>query len=82
MQEAAGDVAAAAETVVPASPAPAGPGAPVPKSVPSAMEADPAFASGALADPTALVNSANPFAVPAEAAGEDSVPPPLRNPKR
>jgi UPF0755 protein len=82
MQEAAGDVAAAAETVVPAPPASAGPGAPVPKTVPSAMEADPAFASGALADPTALVNSANPFAVPAEAAGEESVPPPLRNPKR
>ena len=79
-QEAAtGDVATVAEGV-PA--APPGPGAPVPKTMPSAMEADPAFASGALADPTALVNPVDPFAVPAEAASADTVPPPLRNPRR
>ena len=62
--------------------APASPGAPVPKSVPGAMEADPALTSGALADPTALVNPADPFAVPPEAASQDAVPPPLRNPRR
>ncbi|MGZ8400668.1 MAG: endolytic transglycosylase MltG [Methyloceanibacter sp.] len=78
-QAAAGDVATVAEGV-PA--APPGPGAPVPKTTPSAMEADPAFASGALADPTALVNPADPFAIPAEAASADTVPPPLRNPRR
>ena len=78
-EAAAGDVATMAEGVPVAPP---GPGAPVPKNMPSAMEADPAFASGALADPTALVNSADPFAVPAEAASADTVPPPLRNPRR
>ena len=78
-EAAAGDVATVAEGV-PA--APPGPGAPVPKTMPSAMEADPAFASGALADPTALVNPADPFAIPAEAASADTVPPPLRNPRR
>jgi UPF0755 protein len=83
-EAAAGDVAAATEAVPAAPPAlaPDSPGAPVPKSVPSAMEADPALTSGALADPTALVNPAHPFAVPAEAASEDAVPPPLRNPRR
>ncbi len=70
-EAAAGDVATVAEGV-PA--APPGPGAPVPKTMPSAMEADPAFASGALADPTALVNPADPFAIPAEAASADTVP--------
>jgi UPF0755 protein len=78
-EAAAGDVATMAEGV-PA--APPGPGAAVPKTMPSAVEADPAFASGALADPTALVNPADPFAVPAEAASADTVPPPLRNPRR
>ena len=78
-EAAAGDVATVAEGV-PA--APPGPGAPVPKTMPSAMEADPAFASGALADPMALVNPADPFAIPAEAASADTVPPPLRNPRR
>jgi hypothetical protein len=46
------------------------------------MEADPSLTSGALADPMALVNPAHPFAVPAEAASEDAVPTPLRNPRR
>jgi hypothetical protein len=78
-EAAAGDVATVAEGV-PA--APPGTGAPVPKTMPSAMEADPAFASGALADPAALVNPADPFAIPAEAASADTVPPPLRNPRR
>jgi UPF0755 protein len=84
-QEAAGGEVATATEAVPAAPpmpAPNGAGAPVPKSVPDTMEADPALTSGALADPTALVNSADPFAVPAEAASQDAVPPPLRNPRR
>jgi peptidoglycan lytic transglycosylase G len=78
-----GSVATAAEPSPDGPPAvtPQDPGAPMGKSVPT-MAADPGLASGALADPTALVNSANPFAVPAEAAGEETVPPPLRNPRR
>jgi UPF0755 protein len=78
-----GDVAAIAE------PGPAGPptvppqgaGAPVAKSAPGAMAADPAL-SGSFADPTALENSGNPFADPPEAASGETVPPPLRNPRR
>ena len=78
-----GDVAGIAE------PGPAGPprvppqgaGAPVAKSAPGAMAADPAL-SGSFADPTALENSGNPFADPPEAASGETVPPPLRNPRR
>jgi UPF0755 protein len=84
-QEAAGGEVATATEAVPAPPpilAPNGPGAPVPKNMPSAMEADPALTSGALADPTALADPAHPFAVPAEAASQDTIPPPLRNPRR
>jgi UPF0755 protein len=84
-QEAAGGEIATVTEAVPAAPpmlAPNGPGAPVPKGMPSAKEADPALTSGALADPMALVDPADPFAVPAEPASQDTVPPPLRNPRR
>jgi UPF0755 protein len=84
-QAAAGGEVATATEAAPAAPpmlAPNGAGAPVPKSMPGAMEADPALTSGALADPTALVDPADPFAIPAEAASGDAVPPPLRNPRR
>jgi peptidoglycan lytic transglycosylase G len=78
-----GEVAAVAEPVPAAPPTvpPQGPGAPVAKSVPGAMAADPAL-SGTLADPTALANPTNPFVVPAEAATDETVPPPTRNPRR
>jgi UPF0755 protein len=64
-----GTVAAAAEA-----------GAPVAKTVPGLMAADPMITSGAFADPSALIS--HPFAVPAEAAPGEDVPKPERNPKR
>ena len=78
-----GEVAAVAEPAPAGSPAvpPQDPGAPVAKSMPGAMAADPAL-SGSFADPTALANPVSPFAVPPEAAGDETVPPPLRNPRR
>jgi len=57
--------------------APEDAGARVAKSAPGVMTSD------ALADPTLLLNpDPNPFAIPAEAAGDDAVPKPLRNPRR
>jgi UPF0755 protein len=62
---------------------PQGPGAPVVKSAPGAMAAEPADMSGAFADPTVLLSPAqNPFAVPPEAESGEAVPKPLRNPRR
>jgi UPF0755 protein len=88
-QEAAapGDVEAAIQPAAPAGvPAAApqqGAGAPVAKSVPGAMAADPSTTSGTFSDPSVFMNSAqDPFAVPAEAAGGEAVPTPERNPKR
>jgi UPF0755 protein len=57
-------------------------GAPVAKSVPDVVAADPMITSGALADPTVLMIPAHPFAVPAEAAAAEDVPKPERNPMR
>ena len=80
-----GDVEAAVQPApagVPAA-APQAAGAPVAKSVPGAMAADPSTTSGTFSDPSVLMNSAqDPFAVPAEAAGGEAVPTPKRNPKR
>ncbi len=66
-------------------------GAPVAKSAPGALAADPSIASDTF-DPNVLLNTQDPFAVPGEAgAGEaagdaaatgELVPKPLRNPKR
>jgi UPF0755 protein len=85
-QEAA--AAAAGETattesaaVPPPAVAPPGAGAPVAKTVPGAMAADP-MTSGTLADPTIMMTPAHPFAVPAEAANGEAVPTPQRNPMR
>ncbi len=81
----AGGVATAAQPAPPGAAAgtPQGPGAPVAKSAPGVMAAEPADLSGAFADPTVLLNPAqDPFAVPAEAASGEAVPKPLRNPKR
>ena len=65
--------------------------APITKTAPRALAADPSITSGAL-DPDALMNAQDPFAVPAEAGGVEapggadatgeSIPKPLRNPKR
>ena len=82
-QEAAGVDGAetAAEPAPPVTPQAAG--APVAKSAPGAMAADPADMSGAFADPTVLLNPGeDPFAVPPEAASGEAVPAPLRNPQR
>ncbi len=87
--KAAQDAAAQDAVAAVAEPAPAeapamalpGAGAPVAKTVPGALDAEPSFA-GALADPASLGNASDPFGVPAEAAGHDAVPPPLRNPMR
>ena len=82
-QEAAGVDGAetAAEAAPPVTPQAAG--APVAKSAPGAMEADPADMSGPLSDPTVLLNPGeDPFAVPPEAASGEAVPKPLRNPQR
>ncbi len=78
-----GEVAAVAAPAPAGSPPmpPQGAGAPVAKTMPSAMAADPTLA-GSVVDPTTLANPANPFTVPPEAAGEETVPPPVRNPKR
>ena len=65
-------------------------GAPIAKTAPGALAADPSITSGAL-DPDALMNAQDPFAVPAEAGGGEApgadaageaIPKPLRNPKR
>lgn len=87
-QEAGAAGADSVETA--ATPAPSGstevppqePGAVAAESAPGAMAEAPALASGTLADPTILVNSANPFAVPPEAESGEAVPMPLRNPRR
>jgi len=82
-QEAAGVDGAetAAEPAPPVTPQAAG--APVAKSAPGVMAADPADMSGAFADPTVLLNPGeDPFAVPPEAASGEAVPAPLRNPQR
>ena len=82
-QEAAGVDGAetAAEPAPPVTPQAAG--APVAKSAPGVMAADPADMSGAFADPTVLLNPGeDPFAVPPEAASGEAVPKPLRNPQR
>jgi len=82
-QEAAGVDGAetAAEPAPPVTPQAAG--APVAKSAPGVMAADPADMSGAFADPTVLLNPGeDPFAVPPEAASGEAVPTPLRNPQR
>jgi UPF0755 protein len=76
--EAAAEFAPAAATAM-ASPAP---GAPVAKSAPDAMAADPTITSGAIADPTMMLTPAHPFEVPPEAADDVNVPVPLRNPLR
>jgi UPF0755 protein len=64
--------------------------APITKTAPRALAADPSITSGAL-DPDALMNAQDPFAVPAEAGGVEApgadatgevIPKPLRNPKR
>jgi UPF0755 protein len=87
-EAAAGGAAGEATAVQPqalgsAVAAPQGPGAPVAKTAPGVMASDPTITSGALADPTMLLNPAtDPFAVPAEAATGEAVPKPLRNPKR
>jgi UPF0755 protein len=77
------------EVAAVAVPAPAGStavppqdaGASVAKTMPNAVAADPALA-GSVVDPTTLADPGNPFTVPPEAAGEETVPPPVRNPKR
>jgi len=82
-QEAAGVDGAetAAEPAPPVTPQAAG--APVAKSAPGVMAADPADMSGAFADPTVLLNPGeDPFAVPPETASGEAVPAPLRNPQR
>ncbi|HEX2448797.1 MAG TPA: endolytic transglycosylase MltG [Methyloceanibacter sp.] len=87
-QEAAGAGATPAPQEGSAAPVPQAAGAPIPKTVPGVMAADPSITSGTFDDPTALMNPAqDPFAVPPEAGGEaagsdESVPTPLRNPKR
>ena len=72
-------------------PMPQAAGAPVGKTAPGALAADPSITSGTFDDPNVLMNTQDPFAVPAEAGGEaaggaaetgESVPKPLRNPKR
>jgi len=81
----AGSVATAAQPAPPGAAAgtPQGPGAPVAKSAPGVMAAEPADMSGAFADPTVLLNPAqDPFAVPPEAESGEAVPKPLRNPRR
>ena len=64
--------------------------APITKTAPRALAADPSITSGAL-DSDALMNAQDPFAVPAEAGGVEApgadatgevIPKPLRNPKR
>jgi UPF0755 protein len=81
-----GSVDAAGAAPVPPSSAavvPQGPGAPVAKSAPGVMAAEPADMSGSFADPTVLLNPGqDPFAVPPEAVSGEAVPKPLRNPKR
>jgi len=65
-------------------------GAPIAKTAPGALAADPSITSGTL-DPDAMMNAQDPFAVPAEAGGGEAsgadaageaIPKPLRNPKR
>ena len=46
-------------------------GAPIAKTAPGALAADPSITSGAL-DPDALMNAQDPFAVPAEAGGGEA----------
>ncbi|MGE3529080.1 MAG: endolytic transglycosylase MltG [Methyloceanibacter sp.] len=72
--------AAAGNAAADAAPA-AAPQAQAAAGAANAAAADPAAAPDVLADPAALGNTANPFAEP-EAGGSDSVPAPLRNPKR
>ncbi|MGZ8417035.1 MAG: endolytic transglycosylase MltG [Methyloceanibacter sp.] len=55
--------------------APQGAGAPIAKSLPGIIAADPTVTSGAFADPDALLNSTqDPFAVPAEAVPAEAAP--------
>jgi UPF0755 protein len=85
-QEAAagtGSVEAAATEVAPIAPTaatPLGTGAPVAKTSPGELAAEPTITAGAFADP--LIIPAHPFAVPPEAQVEEPVPVPLRNPLR
>jgi UPF0755 protein len=80
-EAAAGGEGNAAEAAPPV--APDATGAPVAKSAPGVMAADPTATSDDLADPTVLLNPGeNPFAVPAEAASDEAAPKPLRNPRR
>jgi len=85
------DTGAAPDASVGAAAAAREAGAPIAKTAPGALATDPSIASGAL-DPDALMNSQDTFAVPAEAGGGEapgaadatgeSIPKPLRNPKR
>jgi UPF0755 protein len=67
--------------VSPPAVAPLGAGAPVAKTVPGAMAADP-MTSGTFVDPTVTMTPVHPFSVPAEAASGEAVPTPQRNPLR
>ena len=78
-----GETATVMDSSASPGPAPQAPGAAVAKSAPNIVASDPTIASGGFDDPAALFNpSADPFAVPAEAATGEAVPLPPRNPKR